>query len=439
MKITDLNIDCLEAILNYLDFQDLINAADANKRIKHAAKFVFAEKYSDLKLVFRVLPPSMRLIIPNPEIDDRSMNLFPNHVDVHDLKIALQLLRCFGCVMKKIQLKFSKTVYNQYITSYINQFCADSITKFNITDIPEGGLNYFTQPFTRIEKVRFETYEGEYQLAENDWLNRLFPKMKKLKVSSVFKCSALFENGDTVNHFPHLEHLVIIKRKIFGPGKVCRENILKTLKLNPQLKKLRVKCTECGLNQILGADFFHSAEYSLQNLESLHMTMHFNTFFHKFEFETLRLKNVKHLRVEFNRYSTAGSIVFPFYFPKLETLRCHEKFSDRCYRFIKKHPTISTLYLTSNVEQSVDVKRYKKIFPSVTEIKCDKIDFIKAMSNSLKVFTLGIEDDRQMHLILKSIQTNFNEEWTLSIHKKRELYYSSGLMSYYVKGIKKRN
>lgn len=49
MKITDLNIDCLEAILDRLKFQDFVNAADSNKRIKHAAEFLFLRKYNEKK------------------------------------------------------------------------------------------------------------------------------------------------------------------------------------------------------------------------------------------------------------------------------------------------------------------------------------------------------------------------------------------------------
>lgn len=45
MKITDLNFDCLETILEYLHFIDLMNVADSTKRLNEAAVLVFARKY----------------------------------------------------------------------------------------------------------------------------------------------------------------------------------------------------------------------------------------------------------------------------------------------------------------------------------------------------------------------------------------------------------
>lgn len=47
MKLTDLNIDCIQSILEYLPYADLSNVADSNKRLLHAARFIFAEMFGD--------------------------------------------------------------------------------------------------------------------------------------------------------------------------------------------------------------------------------------------------------------------------------------------------------------------------------------------------------------------------------------------------------
>lgn len=77
------------------------------------------------------------------------------------------------------RINFGKYNGYQYIISYINQYCADSITNIRLTQIPGSALNQFKKPFTRIEKVNFGKYEGQHQLPKN-WLNRLFPKMRIL-------------------------------------------------------------------------------------------------------------------------------------------------------------------------------------------------------------------------------------------------------------------
>lgn len=45
MKLTNLNIDCLENVFEYLKLGDLISVAAANKRLNKAAKFVFAREH----------------------------------------------------------------------------------------------------------------------------------------------------------------------------------------------------------------------------------------------------------------------------------------------------------------------------------------------------------------------------------------------------------
>ena len=59
MKLTGLNIDCLENILEYLELGDLLNAATSNKRLNQAANFIFDREHS--KKMFRF--ESIRLLL----------------------------------------------------------------------------------------------------------------------------------------------------------------------------------------------------------------------------------------------------------------------------------------------------------------------------------------------------------------------------------------
>lgn len=47
MKLTDLYIEWIQTILEYLPYADLLNAADSSKRLLHAARFVFLENFGD--------------------------------------------------------------------------------------------------------------------------------------------------------------------------------------------------------------------------------------------------------------------------------------------------------------------------------------------------------------------------------------------------------
>lgn len=432
MKITDLNIDCIGAILDHLEFEDFINAADSNKRLNHAAKFIFEQKYKR-EFLFYVQSPSQRRMYNRSFYFSRSFLL-----TIYDFKLALQLIRCFGCLMNEITLLLSRSYVDEHLTSYLNEFCSDSITSLSRhSSLPEGLFNNFVKPFTGLEELLLCSYEGEKQFAGIDWINRLFPNMKKLTIRAK-QCSALYTNGDILYHFPYLEHLTLVHRSHDDPWAdvecICRENIVSTLKLNPQLKYFRSKYT----TNIFDANVLQSAEESLQNLESLVMNVSRHNFYKNFNFKTIHLKNVKHLDVEFETFERGPnteftyefitqSLDFPFSFDRLETLNFQTHLLDHFYVFIERNPTITTLglYLQEGFTLG-NCERLAKICPSVTKINIMKeasvSNFstyrdIMAMFNSLKYVHFEISSDNP---ILQLIKDHFSEIWLVSMHKKHK-------------------
>lgn len=135
-------------------------------------------------------------------------------------------------------------------------------------DIPEGVLDNFKKPFITVEKLSLWRNRNEHQLAGDDWINKLFPKIKHLKLGG---CSSLIYNQDILNHFPSLEHFEILHNNIRWDCK-CREKIIAAMKMNPNLKKLNV--VFCTLkNAEFDANFLQSVEESLQNLESISLIL----------------------------------------------------------------------------------------------------------------------------------------------------------------------
>lgn len=239
MKFADLNIDCLEAILDYLEFKDLVNAADSNKRINHAAKFIFARKYRKYVMEISGGPSFLWAELDKPAV----FQFVRKRLAIYNLKLALTTLRCFGCVMKKITIPCYNESYVQYIAAYTNQFCAGSITEISMWNIPEDVLDNFKKPFIRIEKLRLAYFRGQHHLAGDDWINRLFPKIKHLHLySHPAGCSTVIANRYIEYHFPTLEYLKIDHGYFHEIcPRTCGEKILAALKLNPHLKKLTVQ------------------------------------------------------------------------------------------------------------------------------------------------------------------------------------------------------
>lgn len=51
-KITDLNTDCMEAIFEYLEFNDLLHVAESNKLFQTAVCRVFQRNYAKKALIY---------------------------------------------------------------------------------------------------------------------------------------------------------------------------------------------------------------------------------------------------------------------------------------------------------------------------------------------------------------------------------------------------
>lgn len=457
MKITDLNIDCLEGILDLLEFRDLIIAADSNKRICHAAKFVFARKYRQKKFKFNVAPSSVLSRCPPLHVgcqptrykrgkqytNGPTFDFLLGYTLILELKIALPFLRCFGCVIDKIELRFINTVHDRYIVSYVNQFCVESITKIHICDITESSIDYFEQPFTRVKKLTLRhSYRRphEDQLTErnhsHDWLNRLFPKLERLKMLCL-PCSVLSVNEKAINHYPHLEMLDIQYHDSHQHRinhRRCKENVIKFFKMNPQLKQLRARFTSenYGLLNLL-----QNVEESLQNLESLVLTLwiHSHHLFDDPKFKTLHFKSVKNLDVEFEMNRPGDhTIDLPFSFEQLKMLSFQPRYTHFFYNCMKSNPNISTLGL--DFENCKDGSRYFEKLKRLTN-KCSsltKININTNMSNFLAfcnhmlpefktVDCINIEllDKLPRHYVFQSIKDHLNGEWSISIQKDLEL------------------
>lgn len=93
MKLNDLNIICLETVLEYLEIIELLIVADANKRLRHAASMVYQRKYGEMQwFIKRLVPENWDL--QNPiHIESYVISRF---CQIDCLKFTCQLLRCFG-------------------------------------------------------------------------------------------------------------------------------------------------------------------------------------------------------------------------------------------------------------------------------------------------------------------------------------------------------
>lgn len=117
MKLTDMNIDCIQSCLKYLKLDDLLKTAASTKRLNHVSNFIYDRKYD--KDVFIKITSQETVQIQ--QLDEC--------IYMHDLRSSLKLLRCFGHLLSTISIHFSEFTY-QHAIEYANEYCAKSLVEF---------------------------------------------------------------------------------------------------------------------------------------------------------------------------------------------------------------------------------------------------------------------------------------------------------------------
>lgn len=246
MKLIDLNIDCLEGILEYLKLEDLLNAADSNKRLCHASKFVFFGKYGSPKITFIRAYKSRQECLKQYKLIEVQTK---NNISLNDLKSIFQILRNFGHLISKINFDLlSSEISRQtriYIIDYVNYYCHESLNEIFIVMMNQDFLKCFKKPFIRVKTV---TILSGFLMQKNS-LVWSFPKMQNLEI--MLESYATISES-IVNHFPYLKHFKISEEKqsclwerlgcLMLPENYKEDERIESfkafLKLNPQLEHL---------------------------------------------------------------------------------------------------------------------------------------------------------------------------------------------------------
>lgn len=251
MKITDVNIDCLEKAFKYLEYEDLFNVAASNMHLRKAAQLVHRLKYRKLIVQMGIEVSS------SPKIGMSKSNHYANIID---LKTCFRLLRYFGnsishldfdLEMRGNSLEFHNISVARLMT-YVNQYCSESLIEIKFfrcfirfeTDLNKPFEN-LTNPFANVKIIEFGN-----STHINKHFFRLFPNIENLTYT-VSKCTQITCLDFDV-HFPSLQNLSIrftgtIFRESFTDMKDQKfmemiPYVLRFIRLHPQIRILRVPC-----------------------------------------------------------------------------------------------------------------------------------------------------------------------------------------------------
>ena len=420
MKLTNLNIDCLESILEYLELADLLNAADSNKRLCHASKFVYIKKYGSYRLYFvRAFKSKQKSVrhtnSPDPYISIMDEN---NIFCGYYLKCALQLLRNFGRFVYGIEFYMIFAEYDREailcIIDYLNYFCHETLEYVAMLMNDKDTWNCFNKPFTSVKSVYFHSSVS----TQRNSLVQLFPRMEKLTFSWA-DYEEIYES--IVNHFPYLEYVNISSQYPELLLNITKERCTKYfnefLKLNPQLKCLSMECAKKTEVEIIHA--FDRCGLNPKRLELLDV----DQFFKYFDGKVIKLRSVEHLSIK-KYFKEKNMCEIPFLCSKLISfeIELDEQSNEHIYKFYRNHSTIRKLTLGYSAinEFNINYARLAQFLPLLEELtsyvgklSADEAYHVLTLFKSLKYFRfVGFET-----FDFKKLEFYLNTEWSIQFER----------------------
>lgn len=217
-NITDLTIDCLEEIFEYLDLPDLLNIADSHKRLNKAAAFVYIRRHRKW-VVFKFWPSPPDMVINK------------QFILIKDIDTFHRFLRCFSHSISVLEIiNFKSNILCCYkgvcIQSfrYIVEYCAQFLVKLRIRGYCHNIFDIAHKPFTRLVSMSIEYCVLDLnQTLFRKW----FPRLRRLNLRNIkiieyvdtntkifFKHWDLKCAADMREYFQRLDRLIIVGRTL---------------------------------------------------------------------------------------------------------------------------------------------------------------------------------------------------------------------------------
>lgn len=409
LKITDLNVNCLEVMFNHLDLSDLLNVADSNETLKRAAGMVFLRRYSGKKVWLHKPHLSM----------NRKLHVYSENILIEDLRTCLQILRCFGDLIERLEItedevssdwefteKFGiNQIIHNTIMTYVNDFCAKSLKQFALVMVPKSALNQLKKPFVALETLQLFSCCLANDLMS---LDELFPNVQHLSLNFNQVEDAMIIQ----EHWPHLKHFEVnIDR-----WNIQQQHVEEMLRLNPKLQSLKISS---GWD----ADVLKSVSKFLQFIELLEIGNHFGGFV-GFDGDIIHFTTLKRLKISLIATEPGPLCTLPLSFQQLEelSLETNYELGDSFFEFLRQNPTIRKLEVPAldHQKRNSEVERfeYSKEIANLTELYLNRftfnadtaIDFISECK-LLKKFHFKVESPEEYDDLLIQL----NSGWHVSI------------------------
>lgn len=299
-NITDLNTDCMEAIFNFLEFNDLLNIVESNKQFQTAACNVYKKKYAGQNLMFQpgttdhslqyryscfnlyfkvfsfYFKTNFNFCSSLAEFDEKSIISIRSN--------PFRVLRKFGHLIQNLAINLfdiNATLCTE-IENYLTLYCTDSLQRLyiccnslNITfkhlQKPLNKLTYLLIFFGRGQTMDTIQFLNENNLPNVNEINM------KIFIDEPFKTPVYSKNI----HFRNVEYLWIysslnskypfsfenLKHLTLVGNYSVNDALCECISTFKHLKTLKIMSTTCIFSKVFSSHSF-SKILQLQNLLS---------------------------------------------------------------------------------------------------------------------------------------------------------------------------
>lgn len=410
MRITDMNIDCLEEVSKHLNLTDLLNIADSSKRLNKAANFVFNQKHGN-KLVRFVLcvGDQHRLVRKNGDT-----------IFIVDFYTSLRFVRCFGQLISRIDLDWMQLCTEMYtkpafveIFRYMNEYCTQNLIELRVRNLSCNIIEQIVNPFEKLEKISFENCELKI---DSTTFRKIFPKMRYLNLRD----NQMVNSAYVGNSFPHLDTFVY--RPCLKMSSDEQNNLKIFVRLNPQLNT--IKLYEC-----LDASLIRYMSEHLHQLEEFSITL-YDTVDPDFDISQVHFKSVKKFQIASDKNDSFSK--FTPSFDQLEQFIAGGMPTSDLQIFVKTNPAIKKFtiehgfnILSLTLEDTLGVSKALNSLNDldISNANIDEVtaeDAIRFMAElkQLKKFKIKLHHSEVIKLL-----TQLNKEWQIVDPDPPNLYF----------------
>lgn len=314
--LEELNDDCFEEIIRYLDFMDILNMAATSQRLNQVAAINFSRKYS----MEAVCISPKGIYITSPDLNEQP------HIWLA-IEETDKFIRHLGSVIGRLTINSLVGRDGIAMAKLIFNNCGDSLSEIVMRGLPENVMRLIKKSYRNVENVYLNRCHLGRHISQ---MNKWFPGMERLMIYNCEISNAEFL-ADT---FPNLTHLTW-EYNITDTDR-SNDAFRVLTRCNPQIESLRLDC-------LWDISFLRHLDRYLKRLHKFELTLDYQhvEIRRKVYFHNVR-QLILHLRTN---HAMDGPL--PFTFKRLAEvhlhLDCHGYVTDDMVDFIVQHRSLIKL------------------------------------------------------------------------------------------------